>query len=155
MEAKPQAHQCTSTRWLVNSGPICSVLCWPYSSAGLNGCHEHSTGNGNGIRQRGNGRLSSPRWICDTVCLCVCGLMHETDMKPAAHISSPPDVEESAVSRRRNGLALWWTPLNSSPKWTHRQAKTRELLNRSPALYLILMALNRKLKDRILKLSLK
>lgn len=47
---------------LVNSRPICSVLCWPYSSWALNGCHEHGTDNDNGIRERKweTGRLFSP-----------------------------------------------------------------------------------------------
>lgn len=54
ISAEHRVHQCTFIHWLVNSGAICSVLCWPYSSWAPNG--RHGTDNGNGIRRRGNGR---------------------------------------------------------------------------------------------------
>lgn len=40
------------------------------------------------------------------VCLCVYGLMHEADTKPATRISSPPAVEKSAVSCRRTCIVI-------------------------------------------------
>lgn len=89
--AKHQAHQWTSIHWLVNSGAICRVLCWTEPSWPLNGCHEHGTDNGNGIRQRGNGSLSSHLRLCDGLCVCACVCEHTcrwTGTSPAAHVSS-------------------------------------------------------------------
>lgn len=120
--SRHQPHPCTSTQWLADTGPICSALCLPDSSWALNGCHEHSTGNGNGLGHRGNGRLSSPLWICDTLCVCVCiwvnaGEWHEassTHFLPAQPTLSQTPLTSSTNSRSRHPVKKG-APLNSPP----------------------------------------
>lgn len=114
-----QTHQCASIHWLVNSGAICSVLCLPDATCARNGRREPGTDNGNGIRQRGNGRQSDSLHLCECmwafVCLCGC-VASWSGARPAAHfLSAHPTCACVYLQPPTDKHSLCDKPL-----WTHR-----------------------------------
>lgn len=133
--AQHRASQCTFIHGLVNSRPICSVLCWPYSSWALNGCHEHGTDNDNGIRERKweTGWLSSPlqtyaRFFGGFVCVCVYGwvseLMHEARRTCAEEYLQPLQTKNLRCDKTLRPFAIWM-------HMQTRQKEKSELFHRS------------------------